>query len=419
MFSGKSLLPDYLQDHEFKIYVLVLFCSRFLIPLLLFQLANNYTAWLHNIAFLMDNTSVEDIWTPYPFLMNFFIYFLYVLSFNDYVIFSLTFFLFNALSDTVNGIIIWKMLERSKYSYSPYMRWLYAYSPLPVMWVSLQVAVEPYILMMLLLAVYFIRQRRILPSSFLATLGASLKVFPIFAILSTFISSFSKSNFIKKYIFYTLIFALFLNFIFFLNPSGYLSSFYWQLNRPAWGSMFSLLGLWNSYDNNLNSSLFKEFINNLANIELIKYGILGITPAPSILQNVVHLEFSYVKLISLALIVSSLAIFCYFAKKKSLDIVNLLLGVLCLFFVFSFGFSPQYIMYVFILLFIVLKPEKFMFILVLMQIFALLEYPFSIILYYLNILTLNGTLIMFYTAVVARDILLLYIPIQLIRKNEL
>ncbi|HLI46282.1 MAG TPA: hypothetical protein VKU94_03730, partial [Geobacterales bacterium] len=218
MFVGKSLLPEYLQDQEFKVYILVLFSSRFLIPLLLFQLPNVYTEWLHNIAFLMDRKGVDAIWTPYPLLVNFLIYSLYALTYNDYVLFSLVFFLLNALADTINGVIIWKVLEKSKYSYSPYMRWLYAYSPLPVMWVSMQMVFDPYVVMLLLLSIYFIKLRKLTSSSFLATLGASLKIFPIFAVISAFFSFKWHERRLKKFVIYSLIFTAFLNFMVVINP---------------------------------------------------------------------------------------------------------------------------------------------------------------------------------------------------------
>ncbi|HLI45561.1 MAG TPA: hypothetical protein VKU94_00005, partial [Geobacterales bacterium] len=133
----------------------------------------------------------------------------------------------------------------------------------------------------------------------------------------------------------------------------------------------------------------------------------------------ISLDITILKLFSLSFMISSILIFGFFAKKKNLGLVNTLLGFLCLFFVFSFGFSPQYIMYVFVLLFLVLRPERFMTTIIAIQSLALLEYPFSLIFFYLNLLPIQGLLILFYSAVLLRDCVLLYIPIRLIRNGGL
>lgn len=417
MFIGKSLLPDYLQKHEFKFYVLVLFISRVLIPLLFFELATGFTAWLYNIALLMNYTRVDGIWTPYPFLTNFLIYFMYSITFNDYVSFSFLFFLFNSLSDIINGIIIWTLLKKSKYKFTPIMRWLYAYSPIPVLYISIQAIFDPYIVMILLLSIYFIKIKRIFSSSLLTSIGTSLKLFPIFAILSYFLMPNKKE---KKFLFYSSMLLLSLNIILLLNPELFLSSYYWQLSRPAWGSVFSILSIFLIGNDLSLGTLFNEFFNNSSILELIKYGILGITPDPTLLQNYVPLQLSYIKILSFITILLSILIFSYFARKKKLTFEKILISILSLFFVFSFGFSSQYLIYILILLFVVFKPSyNYVIFIILLQILSLLEYPIIVILYFLNILSLSIVIILFYLIVLLRDAFLLYIPVQfLIGKHE-
>lgn len=417
MFIGKSLLPDYLQKHEFKFYVLVLFISRILIPLLFFELATGFTAWLYNIALLMNYTRVDGIWTPYPFLTNFLIYFMYSITFNDYILFSFLFFLFNSLSDIINGIIIWTLLKKSKYKFTPIMRWLYAYSPVPIVYISIKAIFDPYIVMILLLSIYFIKIKKTFFSSLLTSIGTSLKLFPICAVLSYFLMPDKKE---KKFLFYSFILLISLNIILLTNPALFLSSYYWQLSRPAWGSVFSILSFLLINNNISLGTMFNEFFNNESILELIKYGILGITPEPALLQNYVPLQLSYIKILSFIIILLSIFIFAYFARKKKLTFEKSLIGILSLIFVFSFGFSPQYLIYILILLFIILKPSyKYVIIIILLQILSLLEYPIIVSLYFLNILPLNLVVFLFYLIVLLRDAFLIYIPVNfLVERDE-
>jgi len=416
VFIGKSLLPDYLQKHEFKFYVLVLFISRILIPLLFFELATGFTAWLYNIALLMNYTRVDGIWTPYPFLTNFLIYFMYSITFNDYILFSFLFFLFNSLSDIINGIIIWTLLKKSKYKFTPIMRWLYAYSPVPIIYISIKAIFDPYIVMILLLSIYFIKIKKTFSSSLLTSIGTSLKLFPICAVLSYFLMPNKKE---KKFLFYSFILLISLNIILLTNPALFLSSYYWQLSRPAWGSVFSILSFLLINNNISLGTMFNEFFNNESILELIKYGILGITPEPALLQNYVPLQLSYIKILSFIIILLSIFIFAYFARKKKLTFEKSLIGILSLFFVFSFGFSPQYLIYILILLFIILKPSyKYVIFIILLQILSLLEYPIIVSLYFLNILPLNLVVFLFYLIVLLRDAFLIYIPVNFLVERD-
>lgn len=409
MFVGKPLLPAYLVKHEFKIYLFVLFLSRLLIPLILFQIANNFMLWLHNVALLMQYKGVTEIWTPYPLFMHFYIYFLYSFASSDYIAFSMAFFFFNALADIVNGVIIWNTLKNSKFKYTPIMRWIYAYSVLPVMWISLQLAFEPYIVMLMLLSIYFLKLKRISLSSYFATVGASLKFFPILALFSFLLANKSKKIFL-----HSLFFLLFFNGILFLNTAMYFSGIFWQISRPAWGSLFSLASIFlGGYFSSFH--YFKDFSLNNQGLELIKYGIIGITPDPVLLKNLVPLQFSFLKLISITLIFFSIIIFSYFSIKRKLELEKILLGILSLFFVFSFGFSPQYILYIFVLLFIVFKGKEFLFFIISFQIVAFLEYPLVNILYFLNFILLSDAIILFYSVVFVRCCLFLYITLTILR----
>lgn len=411
MFIGKPLLPAHLVKHEFKIYLLVLFLSRLLIPLIIIDIANGFMFWLHNIAVMMQYRGITDVWTPYPLFMNFYVYFLYSVASGDYIAFSMAFFVFNALADIVNGVVIWKILEKSSFKYTPIMRWLYAYSPLAIIWVSLQIVFEPYIVMLMMLSIYFLKLKKISLSSYFASVGGSLKIFPILAVFSFLLARKSKRLFL-----YSLFLILFFNGVLLSTTSVYFSGIFWQMSRPEWGSLFSLANivLGNYF---LNLQHFKDFLVNEQGMELIEYGIVGITPDPIILQTFIPLHLSVLKVISLLLILIAIIIFSYFSRKRNLELEKILLGILSLFFVFSFGFSPQYILYIFVLLFIVFKGKDFLLLIILFQIIAILEYPLVNLLYFFNFISLNETIILFYSVVLVRCCLLVYISLTILRNN--
>lgn len=414
MFIGKPWLPDFLLKHEFKIYVFVLFLSRFIIPLLLFQIANYFMIWLHNIATIMQYNGVAEIWTPYPLFMNFYIFFLYSITLNDYIAFSIAFFLFNSLADSVNGIIIWKIMEKSRFKYSQYMRWIYAYSPLPLTWISLQAVFEPYIVMLMLIAIYFVNVKRISLFSLLSALAASLKFFPLLAIFSALMSKDARTKPFYKVFFASFVFLLFFNAIALINPSTFLSSYYWQLGRPAWGSIFSLLSFLFSWSENFNYEFYKDFGGKY--LDLITFGILGITPDPLILKNTIPLQLSVLKIISIILIAIAISIFVFFARKKNLPFEKFLFGSLSLFLIFSFGFSPQYLLYLYILLFLAMRPNRlFILFLILFQVLALLEYPFSFIFYTLGLVNLQQEILLFYSIVILRSAYLFFLTYSIFR----
>jgi len=423
MFISKPLLlPNFLVKHEFKIYLLSLILSRFLLFFfivfhnLYFVFISPFIIWLSKIYELQIQNGITNTATPYPSLTNYLINILFSLTNKDLFLSAFLFLIINGTADVINGILIWKIFENSNKKYLPIIRWIYVYSLPPIMWVYSQMVFEPLIGMTLILSIYLINKDRKKFASFILSMGTSLKLFPILLLLSILI----KNNFkqIRGLFLSFLIIIIFLNFEFFYNFKYFIFPYIWQLGRPSWGSIFTVIE--NIIGNNIGLPIYQEWykVNESTDI-LLKLGIIGITPEPFILSPLLtSINISFTKLLSFVLIILSISIFLYFAKKLYLDYLKIALGIFSLFFAFSYGFSPQYSYYVFLLLLLTFNPENFksFYFIIFFQILMFIEYPIilSLMVVFLN---LDLLISLAYLIFIMRFIIFLSIPYLILSKK--
>jgi len=420
MFKGKPLLPSYLINYEFETYIILLFFSRFfpifISPIIKFSVVSYYTEWLHEIYEIQQSKGILNVWTTYPFLFNLYSFILNYLAFNNLFIFSVLFYFVNAVSDSLTGILIWKLLEASPQYYSQYARWLYLFSPLPLFWIFSQQIYDPLVVFLLVFSAYLIKKYK-KASSLLISLGTSLKIIPVFLFLSCIFDKHKRKFFFGTLV-YLIIFLLLINFPIVFNLGLYINFIAWQSNRPAWESIFGLL----EYISNgfyVPSGLYLNCPSDSFTLKLIGYHLIGITPCPTIFENKITtglfpISINFLKLISLFLTGTFTVLFLVFSTNKQ-SFERISLGIISILFAFSFGFSPQYALYELVLIILALNSNKVVIYSSILQVLLLLEYPLvSIVLPLTFNLSIEEILFPYWLLISIRTVFFLYIALSLL-----
>lgn len=417
MFKGKPLLPKILLNYEFETYVVLLFFSRFFpilfSPLIKYSVITYFTTWLNEIYQIQHTKGMLYVWTTYPFLFNFYFYFLNSISSGNLFLFSILFYFINAISDCITGIILWKIMEISNQYYSQYARWLYLYSPLPLFWIFTQQIYDPIVILFLTSSVYFIQKNKKI-GTILVSIGTSLKLTPALIFASCFFDRTKRIFFIRNLPFFIFLLLL-INIPFFVNPSLYLDFVYWQSNRPAWESIFGFLEyMYNGFY--FPSGIYLNCPSDKFTLALVGYHMIGITPCPSIFGQELALDFlnykfNVFKIISLLLIAFfSLLLLLKAYNKQSYNRITL--GIISSIFAFSFGFSPQYALYELVMIILALNSNKIVFYSSILQVLLFLEYPFiSIFIPVFFNFSVQEILIPFWIVIFARTAFFIYITI--------
>lgn len=318
---------------------LIIFSGFFLLQYILSLIVDVHNTlpnvfWYHDIADLISEKGIFNVWTPYPQLFSVFIY------------------IFFALTNPENFLAIWKIFNVvlltgiSLLIYLISYKWAdriisilaaFSFFLINLTWTSAITIslffdqIEYFVVFIMLLSFYFLINKKIFWAAIFCIIGVFIKVFPILIVFIAIII-LPKEKLLKFMSVFIIVGILISLPFLIVNPDIFFSWYNFSTQREPWESIYS----------------FPNF---------------SLPPIPEVgeLTQPVRSEFNinilfYIQLIILA------ATTVIIKKKKLLEIsfhkITLaLLNLIFIFLFFSKGFSSYFIFWFFPLLFLVYKPH--------------------------------------------------------------
>jgi|GEM_PF-553634 hypothetical protein len=365
-----------------------------------------YFAWLLEIFDEESRYGIFKVWTPYPPLYSFLLYSLFKFAGSVNTQWT-SWYLVNALSDFGTAILVWKLIYNTHgktlhFNKIAPLAYLYSISPLPIFFTVTASVYDPTVVFLCILSLYLANKKAIL-SSLAAAFGASLKLFPILLFPAYLLSRdrHGKLRFAVSFVLFLLCFNLPL---YFVNPSNFMSPFFWQAGRPPWSSVYALVlgGFGRTYL--VRSPLYADLSPPVPPVNW-DYYLVGIVPSPQVFVNPIGPQDTglYNRLAEIVVGVA-LGGSALVSIKRRLDLTSLFVALLSATFITSSGWSPEFFLYLLPFIPLILKPERAFYVCLVMQFLLLIEFPVSV---YLVPAPFNTRV--FWVTVLIQDLFLAYL----------
>lgn len=229
------------------------------------------------------------------------------------------------LADLLIGILIIKMSGQKKEKLKILLFSLYVFNPVSILITAFHGQFDQLVILMILLAIYFLNSRKIWKSSFFLGFSIALKIFPI--LLLPFFLKHLKINNKKKIKFFLLALLptglIFLPFVF-VNLKALIKEVFSYSGVTDYGFIAILRAFYSSINGSFTPAPYSYYL-----LKLSKFIFLGLY--------------------------SFLTVKMWFIKRKILLLDSIMI-VFCLFYFFYGGISSQYL--VWLLPFLILQNQK-------------------------------------------------------------
>lgn len=385
------------------------------------DIPGNFVSWLSLIALEQKNHGLESVWSPYPAAYTWLNFFLFKAVDFSVVNFWLMFKAINIVSSFVILLLVYNLARMyGNGSQGTWAAITYTLLPSDLFWSVIDMHVyDPFASALLLLSIYLMVRENVISSAFVGAVATSIKVYPGIILLAALKLWRGRRRFGFVALFLFLLLAINLP-LFLSGPKMFMSTFFWHSGRPPWSTLYALVEYLRSepYVPTIPAYIEEE----IGGESPLGYYFVGITPGwrppnPSIFHIPVEPQpiqwYNAVSMLLTATIILAISLRWRGFGSIQRDLSAYALAMLTAYFLWNYGWSPQWILYLSPLLLIALPSLKGLSVLLILETVEGIAYPGMTLLKSLT----NYWIEIYWVMVLARTLLLAMVLDATFRRN--